>query len=510
MTARISNNTLSGFSEFIAAHMGLHFPKENWDKLENGIRSAAPELGFKSAESCIQWLQSSSLTKKQIEILASHLTVGETYFFREQKSFEILEEHIIPELIHARWGKDQRLRIWSAACCTGEEPYSIAVLLNKILPDLKDWNITILATDINPLFLKKASDGCYKEWSFRNAPAGIKNRYFKKRGKGNFEILSRIKKMVTFSYLNLSDDIYPSLFNNTSAMDIIFCRNVLMYFAPDHAKQIVQRLYSSLVDGGSFIVSPVETSHVLYSQFETIKFPGAMLFRKKAEKRREAKASESGVSCAETLTSPDPNYKRQVVLPKQTVPRRKTTKQPLDVESKKQKKSERQLTPYEEALALYEQSRYAEAAEKLVEPFFNNQADDNGGVPSEKMISLLTRAYANQGKLDEALTWCRKAIEIDKLNPGNHYLNATILQATGRIAEAGRSLKKALYLDPNYVLAHFALGNLARQQGKLEESKRYFKNTVSLLSGLDQETILPESEGMSAGKLREMILSIDN
>ena len=126
------------------------------------------------------------------------------------------------------------------------------------------------------------------------------------------------------------------------------------------------------------------------------------------------------------------------------------------------------------------------------------------------MISLLTRAYANQGKLDDALTWQRKAIELNKLNPGNHYLNATVLQAMGRIAEAAESLKRALYLDPDYVLAHFALGTLTRQQEKFKESERYFKNAASLLSGLDQETILPESEGMSAGKLREMILSIEN
>ncbi|MDY6861396.1 MAG: CheR family methyltransferase [Thermodesulfobacteriota bacterium] len=507
MPERISENILSGFSGFVAAHMGLHFPYQSWDRLENGIRSAAPDFGFTDIESCIQWLQSNSLTKKQIEILASHLTVGETYFFREQRSFEILEEHILPELIHARRGKDQRLRIWSAACCTGEEPYSIAILLDKILPDLKDWNITILATDINPLFLKKASAGRYKEWSFRSSPSGIKKRYFTNRGKGNFEILPHIKKMVEFSYLNLSEDAYPSIFNNTYAMDIIFCRNVLMYFTQDYAKQVVRRLYSSLADGGSLIVSPVETSPVLYSQFETIKFPGAVFYRKESEKGLKTSTYDSRISCAETLTSVYPDYqeRQEVVSRTQRVLRQKAAALPLEGESKKQKTSESQKTLYEEALALYEQCRYAKAAEKLIELLFVNQPDDNGELPPEKMLRLLTIAYANQGKLDDSLTWCRRTIEIDKLDPGNHYLHATILQAMGQFAEAVKSLKRAIYIDPDYVLAHFALGNLTRQMGKFKESEKYFKNAASLLRGLDQGRVLPDSEGMTAGKLREMI-----
>ena len=136
----------------MTAQMGLHFPKGRWCDLERGIRSAAREFGFKDAESCIQWLLSSRFTKNQIEILGSHLTVGETCFFREKKSFEVLEEHIFPELIYSRREIEQNLRIWSAGCCTGEEPYSIAILLSKMVPDLKDWNTTIPTTTFSEFY----------------------------------------------------------------------------------------------------------------------------------------------------------------------------------------------------------------------------------------------------------------------------------------------------------------------------------------------------------------------
>jgi chemotaxis protein methyltransferase CheR len=203
MTECLSHSSLAQLSEFIADRMGFHFPRERWLDLERGMRSASRAFGFEDVESCVQWLVSSPVTRRQIEILASHLSVGETYFFRERQTFDVLEARVLPELINRRRDTGRRLRIWSAGCCTGEEPYSIAILLKRMLPDLEDWQITVLATDINPQFLQKAADGIYGEWSFRGVPAELKERYFAKRHNGRFEILPEIKGIVTFSYLNL-------------------------------------------------------------------------------------------------------------------------------------------------------------------------------------------------------------------------------------------------------------------------------------------------------------------
>src|SRR3990170_6133747 len=171
---------MSETSELIAGRLGLNFPKERWTDLERGLSSAAKELGFKNAEAIAQWFLTNHINKNQIEILASHLTIGETYFLREKQSFQLLETNILPEIIQKRKETDKRLRIWSAGCCTGEEPYSAAILLHELIKDLKDWNITVLATDINPRFLRKAIDGVYSEWSFRDTPGWIKEKYFKK------------------------------------------------------------------------------------------------------------------------------------------------------------------------------------------------------------------------------------------------------------------------------------------------------------------------------------------
>src|SRR5258708_24852169 len=167
MSACIPETLLSLFSRFVEKETGLHFPKDRWADLERGILAAAHEFGSQSAESCILKLMASPLTKEQIETLAASLTVGETYFFRDKKVFEVLETDILPGLIQSRRGGEQRLRIWSAGCCTGEEPYSLAMLLTRMLPDIADWRITIVATDINARFLRKASEGIYGQWSLR-------------------------------------------------------------------------------------------------------------------------------------------------------------------------------------------------------------------------------------------------------------------------------------------------------------------------------------------------------
>ena len=267
MTRSLPDQLLLQFSELVAREMGLHFPRERWPDLEKGIRSAALEFGAPDAETCLQQWISKPLAIAEIELLASTLTVGETYFFRDNPSFELLRERVLPAVIAARHGSERRLRIWSAGCCTGEEPYSIAISLDRTLPDPSRWHVVILATDINPRFLQKAAEGIFSDWSFRDAPPWLKETYFKQAGPNRFEILPRIKQMVTFAYLNLAEDVYPSLANGTNAMDLIFCRNVLMYFSPERAARVVHGLRRALIDSGCLFVSTVEASSELFSQF---------------------------------------------------------------------------------------------------------------------------------------------------------------------------------------------------------------------------------------------------
>lgn len=470
MAVTLSEALLARISDSVADRMGLRFQKERWRDLAQGLTIAAGELGFKDVNSCIHWFLSEPPSQKQVEILARHLTVGETYFFREKKAFEVIKERVLPELVRSRQKPGRRLRIWSAGCCTGEEAYSIAMLLDQSVPDLEDWNVTILATDINPLFLQKASEGIYSEWSFRDTPLWLKERYFKRKKEARYEITSLIKEKVAFSYLNLAEEVYPSLLNNTHSMDVIFCRNVLMYFDAEKAKRVLSNFNRALVDGGWLIVSPSEASNGSFSDFEAVNFSGLFFYRKTSSSFR-MKVSE--------FLPLTPSQEPSEISPEENIP---------------------PLTPYQEALTLYHQGRYRDAKEKIEEWQLEHPHDANS-------LLLLARVHANQGMLDEALQWCEKAIAVDKLRPDHHYLHATILQELGRIEPAIRSFRRVIYLDPDFVLAHFALGNLVQKQGNFKESVKYYQNALSLLRAFHLNEELPESEGITVGRLLEILKS---
>ncbi len=461
MRRSLSHSLLSAVSGFVAEGLGLHFPEERWADLERGVAAAAHELGHPDAETCAHWLLSASLSRNHVEVLASHLTVGETYFFRERETLQVFERQIVPELLRSLHDGERRLRIWSAGCCTGEEPYSIAMILDGLISDAEAWNVTILATDINPQFLRKAAEGVYGEWSFRGTPAWIRDRYFKQRKDGRFELHAKIRSRVTFSYLNLADDVYPSLLNNTNAMNVIFCRNVLMYFASERAKDVTRNLCRSLIDGGWLAVSPTETSNSLFSSFSAVQFPGVVLYRKIAGAERKPVVIEpSAPICVEPDASP-----WQAPAP--------------------------QVEPV------------------IVEPLpFAPRSDAALDHDSGHAFSATAKRCANEGRLTDAIEWCERAIAADKMNPANHYLLATVRQEQGQAEAATQSLMRALYLDPSFVLAHFGLANMALSLGRRQDARRHFANALATLHAHTPDEVLPEAEGLTAGRLAEIITSL--
>ena len=448
MTA-VSDSSLARLNGFVENHMGLHFPPTRLSDLERGIGAAAVEFGFNHVESCIEWLLSSAPSPDRIKILARHLTVGDTYFFRDKGVFEILETQVLPAVISSRRGKEQDLRIWSAGCSTGEEPYSLAIVLARLLPDPQDWKTTILATDINPVSLAKAAAGVYREWSFRDTPRWVKEGYFKGKER-NLEVITPIKRMVTFSCLNLAQDPYPAV-SATKAMDIIFCRNVLMYFSRERARQVIHKLADCLADGGWLVVSPVDVPGTEFPPLlRSVRFPDAILFRKEMR----------------------PQY-------------------PL-------------LKPVPQSPGTIRGPAGADATGKIQYSRAKRQTLQVPVPTASNRLGKQARLLADQGRLTEALSVCEEAIQSDKLNPALHYLQATILQETGRTDEAVTVLQRAVYIDQDFAMAHFALGYMMPQG---MEAGKHLKKARSLLE-VYGPGVPPEGEGMNAGRLIELITSM--
>ncbi|EDY15985.1 MCP methyltransferase, CheR-type with Tpr repeats [Chthoniobacter flavus Ellin428] len=487
-------------SDLIAGKMGLHFPPERWTDLEQGLSRAAREFGLPDAAACAEWLIAANLSQRQIEVLASHLTVGETYFFRGKKTFDILAERVLPELIKTRQGSERRLRIWSAACCTGEEAYSLAILLSQF-PELAEWHVTILATDINDQFLGKARAGIYSNWSFRETPPEFKARYFRPVDAGRFALLPEIRKRVTFAHLNLVDDVFPSIETDTNGLDLIFCRNVLMYFTPSQARKVVANLHRALRKGAWLVVSPSECSHELFGQFSSVNFPGVVLYRKE-----EAKGA--AISPAPVLPATAASWRDEWIPPLplnfSPVDFAQAVAEKAPVAEPEKEPAKIPMPSYADAQALYEKGLYAEATEALLARMGSRDSAE------PRDFSLLARAFANQGRLREALAWCERWLKDEKLDTSGHYLRAMILQELGEREEARRALQRTVYLDPGLVLGHFALGNLARENSSQAEADKHFTNALRLLQRCQPEEILPESEGLTAARLIEFIEAISS
>ena len=428
-------------SDRISEQMGLSFSKSRLRDLEIGLNSAFKAFDFKDPLSCAEWLLSTPLTRPQMEILASYFTVGETRFMREKHNLQILKEMIIPEVIRAGEKLNHRhLRIWSAGCCSGEEAYSFAIVARESMPE--DWKISVLGTDINSEFLNKARKGQYTNWSFRHTSDLFKQTYFTKElGTDRYQIHTKIKDMVEFSYLNLNEDIYPSLLNHTTALNIISCSNVLMYFRPDRVEKVLNRFFEALVPGGWLLLSAVEIFSSYLKKFETIQTADTTVFRKPLTKTKLFKEKSSQKDETQENRPPQPS---------------------------------------------------------------SSNSTSQVSVPLES-LSNLAQKYANEGKLLEAKQTCYQAINSSHPRSRDHFLMAMIHQECGETEAAILSLQRALFLEPELVVAHFTLGNLKRLQGLEQESKKHFKNASKLLKKLSPDEIIPESDGITAVRLIEII-----
>jgi chemotaxis protein methyltransferase CheR len=496
MSRSLAEELLQKISAHIAERLGLDFPESKWKEMEQAFSRAAKDYGFQGAVECANWFLTAPQTRSTTESVAGYLTIGETYFLREPQCFKVFEQEIIPEIVRLRQGCEQRIRIWSAACSTGEEPYTIAILLHQMRHLLHGWEISILASDVNTNSLHKAREGEYGTWSFRdNTPPWFRDNYFTKTAKGRYKIIDSIREMVNFAAINLAEDPYPSLLNDTNAIDVIFCRNLLMYFTPDRAKLAIEHFHRCLVAGGWFIVSPCEVFDPSSLGFTVISYPGAIVFSKSDPAVVKTAARKWSIPMAVP-----PNVEPQLVYPQNNTIEPSMDAAPPHAHSLPAIGDEPSL--YERAQALYNQGLYAEAGDLLT-----NLISQHSGDPQAYV--LMCRTYANEGKLAEALRLSEQALATNKLDMELRYLHAIILQELGMVNEAIEALKRVLYLDPDMVLAHFTLGNLSLKQRKNKDSRKYFNNALELLSRYHPDAIVPEADGLLAGRLIEIIRSAE-
>ncbi len=260
----------------IYGHCGMYFDEESKYILEKRLYHRLLDLNLPSFYDYYYYLKYNRNKEQELMDIMDVLTTNETYFFRESFQLKAFTDEIIPELIKSKAARGNRsLRIWSAGCSTGEEPYTIAMLLSTI-PELSGWNIEIIGTDISQKVLQHARRAVYGKSSFRATEEQDQRRFFHQQDNG-YKVNDSIRELVTISHLNLFDSHRLTMLGT---FDLIFCRNVIIYFDQAAKKRVITSFHSMLYDGGFLLLGHSESLMNITTSFTLRHFKNDMIYQK--------------------------------------------------------------------------------------------------------------------------------------------------------------------------------------------------------------------------------------
>ncbi|MFQ5839740.1 MAG: CheR family methyltransferase [Candidatus Methylomirabilales bacterium] len=261
----LSSDEFRLFQRLIYEESGICLRDDRQSFLHNRLAKRFKATGLNSPYRYYRLLtQGTTTAKQELLILLDSLTINETSFFRNQPQFLLLRGTVLPEIIHAKTARDQHtLRIWSAGCSTGQEPYSIAIVLLETIPYLRLWDVKVLASDLSLTALEAAQQARYPREKIPAVPADWLAQYFHADG-DHYVVRKEVKDLVVFDFHNLKHE------NGLADLDIIFCRNVLIYFDQAEQRKLIDKFYRSLTPGGYLFLGHAETLHGLSNKFRFI------------------------------------------------------------------------------------------------------------------------------------------------------------------------------------------------------------------------------------------------
>jgi len=485
-TEALGEADFARFRELVLRSSGMELSEVRRSELERAVCRTVERAAMSGPSELYEHLSAGESTV-DLEAFVAELTIGETYFFRHKPQFEALEREILPDLI-ARRSRERRLRVWSAGCATGEEPYSLAILLDRMLPDRRSWNVMILGTDINRGSLERAKRGWYRPWSFRGVDPAIEARYFTRSGRDH-RIRPEISRMVTFSYLNLVEDAYPTLATNTQSMDLILCRNVLIYFGQQTIDRVLGRLYDSLCENGWLVSGPADASAEGYARFDVRALSDAIVYRRGPR------------------TAPTPPAAPPVAAPGRAAPPPGARSSRTGQDAPLSRRAAATRTPRAEAdgpspdlleaVELWRAGRAEEATHRLFEL-------DAAEPPTPWPAYAVGKICANERRLGEALSWADRALAKDGMFAPGHYLRGLVLGESGDLRGATDAIRRCVYLDPDFVVGQYALAGLFARLGETERAIKAIEYVIRGAGELEREAPVPEGDGLTAGRLLEL------
>ena len=445
----ITQGQIKSFCDLIAAKSGICLERTKFDSLKPDLLARMKKCNCKCFGEYYHLLKSS---KEEFQELISLITVNETSFFRNRLHFSLLRDKVLPELIKRKETEERRINIWSAGCSTGEEPYSVAMVLLDTLDFPSTWQIEILATDIDRKALATAQKGIYKRRSLRFTDKKLIDRFFSHRD-GNYRLSDEVKQIVSLGYFNLVSEPYP--LPEKGGWDIVFCRNVIIYLNPESAQRVIHNFYRSLNGGGYLFLGYSESLQGISEEFSLVEMEGGFLYKK-----------------------------RNMVIP----PKEKVAPKPEP--SPEAKPIEGAQTHYEKAIKHIQREELDRAIREIRRALEIDPDHIRANL-------LLGKIYADQKNHSQAIERCKKILDNDPLFAQAYFLLGIVYREKKKENEAIEEFKKAIYIDKDFALAHLSLADLYQAQKRNREAVREYRNTLKALQGRPKDEIMEFSGGFT-------------
>jgi chemotaxis protein methyltransferase CheR len=442
---------------------GLTFDESRRDSLSFCIAERMTSVEAPDVASYLQVLGGADgATERQA--LLDEVTIPETHFFRNPPQVRALRKYVLPELLkQASAGK--KLRIWSAGCSTGEEAYTVAILIRELLPPQVDWDIKILATDVSNRALAAASEARYGERSFVMTDSLDRSRWFVlDTNAGSWVVRDEVRELVEFRHHNLVTDPPPF---EAEQIDLILCRNVTIYFDRETTRRLMKRLHGRLRDGGYLFLGHAETLWQISDDFSLVPLGDAFVYRRLEE-------------------------------PKNGEPRRSILRD---------RRTEEELRPTRADRRRGDNDRRGRKDEPIPAPRSSPTAPAVPVQPTRDPLDAVRSAML-QGRYDEAADIAAEVVAATPLWAQAHYLQGVALTNLGRDADALVVLRKAVYLDPEHGFAHFLLGGALDRLGEPVAASRSYRAAASTLGRRPMDSVAIELGGRSVAELATLCMQL--
>lgn len=468
----------------ISERTGLAIPPERLATSHRQVGRAMMRAGVSDLAQLTELIATDSTA---FDALVDELTVGETYFFRDPRQLDFLRTEAIPDILRHRAGRDAR--VWSAGCATGEEPYSLAILLRELGAGTGSRT---LGTDLSRARLTTARRGRYGKWSLRGVADDVIARYFR-RHEAQYEFVPAIRSSVTFEPLNLAGSLDPQI--RAHSVDLILCRNVLIYFDAATIERVARQLLDRLADGGWLLLGPSDPMLTDLVDCEVVVTGAGLVYRRReARKRRSSDAATRPGALAGTEGRIVASTTRSRTI--SPTPSPHATPTPAAV-TRPPARSGGVADTLNDARRSYAAHQYEGAIHSA------RQYLEGGGREMEGTV-LLVRALANTGASGQALRAAAAGLE---LHPGSAELlclRSLLLTEAGQYDGAAEAARSALYLDRTMIVAHLALGTALAHAGRLADAQRACTNALNLLASMGDFEVVPASDGEPVNGLREI------